>query len=96
MPLHDVKRILQFMTRPEADCGDINRLIEAQLTNVRTRLQSLQALETQLCVLRDQCGVQHQVNDCGIVQELKSAAQGAPCACHTSQSLVQAERMRTR
>lgn len=92
MPLKDVKRMLQFMTTPEADCGDINRLIEAHLHSVRARLQSLQSLEHQLCVLREQCGVQHQVHECGIVQELQSAAQGAPCACHDNQGVVRAER----
>ncbi|MAM88476.1 MAG: Cd(II)/Pb(II)-responsive transcriptional regulator [unclassified Hahellaceae] len=82
MPLQDVKRMLQFMTKPTPDCGDIDRLIEAHLANVRSRLQSLQALEVQLCSLRDQCGQPHRGDHCGIVQELKLAANGRACACH--------------
>jgi Cd(II)/Pb(II)-responsive transcriptional regulator len=82
MPLQDVRQLLTFKTTPFADCGDINRLIEKQLTNVRTRLAALHALEEQLSVLRTQCGQPLQVEKCGILQELDAAAQGDACVCH--------------
>jgi len=80
--LADVKRLLDFVAHPEADCGDIDRLIDAQLARVRARLQSMRALEQQLAALRGRCGESHQAGACGILQELVAAAHGEACACH--------------
>jgi len=82
MPLADVKRLLEFVARPEADCGDVNRLIDVHLTRVRARLASMRALEKQLAALRAQCGTNHAVRECGILDELVAAAHGEACACH--------------
>mgnify|MGYP000019291981 CR=1 FL=1 len=74
MPLADVKRLLDFITHPEVDCGEINRLIDAHLHNIRERLHSMQSLEKQLEVLRARCGDSHIVRDCGILSELVAAS----------------------
>jgi DNA-binding transcriptional MerR regulator len=84
MPLSDIKRLLDFLTRPEADCGDINYLIDAQLARTRARLKSMRALEKQLTALRTQCGENHASRDCGILHDLVAAAHGEACACHSS------------
>lgn len=80
--LADVKRLLGFVAHPNSDCGDIDRLIDAQLDRVRARLKSMQALEQQLAALRSRCGVSHVGGECGILQELVAAAHGEACACH--------------
>jgi len=80
--LADVKRLLAFVARPQANCGDIDQLIDAQLARVRARLQSMRALEKQLTVLREQCGTGRAAAQCGILHELVAAAQGEACACH--------------
>ena len=83
MPLAEIRRLLEFADHPKADCGDIDSLIDAQLGRVRARLQSMQALEKQLTVLRGQCGsAQHSEGECGILHELVAAAHGEACACH--------------
>ncbi len=82
MPLADVQRLLSFVGQPSADCGDINRLIDAHLVRVRARLKSMRALEKQLTTLRAHCEAGHTASDCGILQELVSAAHGEACACH--------------
>lgn len=82
MPLADVKRLLDFVTRPDADCGDINQLIDAQLDRVRERLRSVQALERQLVALRAQCDAQRSTRECGILHELVAASLQEDCACH--------------
>lgn len=82
MPLQEIKRLLDFVAHPEADCGDINRLIDEQLLRVRARLQSMRALERQLDALRRQCDAHHPAAECGILHELIAAAQGEACACH--------------
>ncbi|MCM5570124.1 Cd(II)/Pb(II)-responsive transcriptional regulator [Burkholderiaceae bacterium FT117] len=82
MPLDAVRRLLGFVDHPDADCGDINELIDEQLARVRARLDSLRALERQLASLSAQCREPHAARECGILQELVSAAQGEACACH--------------
>lgn len=82
MPLAGVKRLLEFVARPDADCGDVNHLIDDQLARVRARLASMRALEKQLTALRAQCAEPHAARECGILSELVSAAHGEACACH--------------
>jgi Cd(II)/Pb(II)-responsive transcriptional regulator len=82
MPLAEVKRLLDFVAHPEADCGDINRLIDEQLARVRARLKSMHALEKQLAALRARCDAGHVAAECGILHELVAAAHGEACACH--------------
>lgn len=74
MPLTDIKRLLDFVAHPEADCGDINRLIDRQLERVRVRLNSMQALERQLAALRAQCDESSTARECGILHELVVAS----------------------
>ena len=82
MPLAGVKRLLEFVARPDADCGDVNHLIDEQLARVRARLASMRALEKQLTALRAQCREHHAARECGILYELVSAAHGEAFACH--------------
>lgn len=84
--LNEVRRLLEFVAQPDADCGDIDRLIDAQLTKVRARLKSLKALEKQLASLKGRCGDSRTAGECGILQELVTAAHGEACACHPDKS----------
>ncbi len=84
VPLAEIRRLLDFVDRPDADCGDIDRLIEAQLTRVRARLKSMRALEKQLAALRSRCEAGQVAAECGILHELVAAAHGEACACHSS------------
>lgn len=78
MPLSDVHRLLDFATRPQADGGDINQLIETQITRVRDRLLGLQSLERQLIGLRAQCSSNQPAAECGILQALGTQRQSEP------------------
>jgi MerR family regulatory protein len=62
--------------------SDNDGLIDAQLSRVRARLDSMRALERQLIELRSRCQGAHVSGECGILQELVSAAHGEACACH--------------
>lgn len=81
MPLAEVGQLLQFLDEPPADCSDINRLVDEQLSRVRARLKSMRALEKQLLQLRARCADTHS-GHCGILDELVAAAHGEACACH--------------
>lgn len=82
MSLAEIRHLLDFVAHPEADCGEINRLIDAHLGRVRARLKSLHTLEKQLVALRASCATGHVAADCGILHELVAAAHGEACACH--------------
>ena len=74
MSIAEIKRLLEMLARPLADCCDVDRLIDEQLTRVRTRIKSLRALERQLSALRNCCASPHIAADCGILQELVTTA----------------------
>ncbi|MDE2598409.1 MAG: Cd(II)/Pb(II)-responsive transcriptional regulator [Rhodocyclaceae bacterium] len=82
IPLSEVQRLLEFVEHPNADCGDIDQLIDTQLAKVRARLKSLKALEKQLSSLRGRCGAKHIAGECGILHELVAAAHKEACVCH--------------
>ena len=82
IPLADIRQLINFLDQPGGDCGDIDRLIQAQLVRVRARLQSMHALEKQLTELRKSCGAPHSTTECGILHELVAAAHGEACICH--------------
>jgi len=84
IPLTEIKRLLEFVEQPNADCGDIDQLIDTQLAKVRARLKSLKALEKQLSSLRGRCGAKHIAGECGILHELVAAAHKEACVCHPS------------
>ena len=73
LPLSEIKQMLDLVAHPEADCGDINRLIDEQLARVRARLKAMRALEKQLSQLRAHCEVGHTAAECGILHELAAA-----------------------
>lgn len=85
IPLSHVRRLLDLKDRPDGDCGDINRLIDAQLEKVAERLKSLRTLERQLTELRRRCDVGHKAAECGILHELVAASHGDSCVCHREQ-----------
>jgi len=78
----DITRLVAFMGHPGADCGNINNLIDQQISKVRARLASMQALENQLTTLRSRCDDAQSGPACGILHELVAAAHGEACACH--------------
>jgi Cd(II)/Pb(II)-responsive transcriptional regulator len=88
MPLAEIKRLLDFVAHPAADCGDVDRLVAEQLARVRARLKSMRALEKQLTALRAQCNSQSSAAKCGILHELVAAAHGEGCVCHKSAAVA--------
>lgn len=86
MSLADITELLQLMETPSADGAGVDALVTKQLTRVRNRITSLQALEKQLVLLSSCCTNQeaghHLTSECPVLQELITAARGEACACH--------------
>ncbi|MDQ8038393.1 MAG: Cd(II)/Pb(II)-responsive transcriptional regulator [Pedobacter sp.] len=84
MSLEEVARILELSSQPDADCDDINRILDRHLEQVREKQQQLAELEAQLQSLRSQCDTHRRAADCGILKDLMQAASGAQCSCHST------------
>lgn len=84
MSLSDVRRLRDFQRNPSLACDDINHLLDRQIDQIRAQRMALEALEGQLRALRETCETPHPASECGILQNLQQAAEGAPCECHAS------------
>lgn len=83
MSLADVALLLDSLhSQDAARLASVDGLIDAQLSKVRARLASMQALEKQLVALKARCDADHRAHGCGILEELVAAAHGEACACH--------------
>lgn len=83
MSLSDVGVLLHSLqTEDPAEIAAVDHLIDEQLSRLRARLISMQALEAQLVALKARCDAKHEQHPCGILQELVAAAHGEACACH--------------
>ena len=82
MSLAEIGRILVLSEQPEADCDEINEILDSHLVQVRTRKEALSQLENQLISLRSRCNSHRKAADCGILQDLFTAASDATCGCH--------------
>lgn len=84
--LADIAELLRLMHNPSADGAGVDAVVSQQLTRVRQRIASLQALEKQLITLSNCCTKQeaghHLSSECPVLQELVTAARGEVCACH--------------
>jgi hypothetical protein len=93
--LADVKSLLSALDAPQDACGDVNELIDGQLSRLRARLKSMKALEKQLLQLRSACAGEHPHQSCGILKELVSAAHGEACLCHAEKPSSTLQALRT-
>jgi len=76
MSLDEVRVLLRFKDAPDANCGDVNSLLDQHIGHVSTRIRELRALEKQLKELRVRCGEARSADQCGILSGMAEAAQG--------------------
>lgn len=74
MTLDEVRVLLRFKNEPQAECGEVNALLDEHIGHVAQRIRELRALEKELRVLRARCEAPHAVVDCGILQGIEVAA----------------------
>ncbi|MEP7181779.1 MAG: MerR family DNA-binding protein [Betaproteobacteria bacterium] len=68
--LGEIRRLLGLADEPDADCGEVNALLDKHLQKVREQQRELALLERQLKALRDRCHRVQRARDCGILREL--------------------------
>ena len=78
MTLDEVRSLLKLRDAPSRDCGEINSLLDDHIGHVAQRIRELRTLEGDLKALRARCASPHPIDECGILNQLDSAAaQGA-------------------
>lgn len=72
MSLSDIEQVLILAEHPDADCNQLNILLQIYLDQVRVKRHALDALEVQLLALQGRCGESRKAGDCGILKHLVS------------------------
>ena len=74
MTLDEVRTLLRLRDSPSEDCGEVNALLDEHIGHVTHRIRELRTLQKDLTTLRARCGIPHAIEQCGILNELDSAA----------------------
>ena len=74
MTLDEVRVLLRFKDAPQADCGEVNTLLDEHIGHVAVRIRELRSLERTLHALRAQCVSPHAAMDCGILRSIEAGA----------------------
>ncbi len=74
MTLDEIRVLLRFKDQPQAECGEVNALLDQHIGHVATRIRELRQLEKQLNALREQCAGSTRAAHCGILNELVQAS----------------------
>lgn len=70
MTLDEIRTLLRFRDAPEENCAEVNALLDSHIDHVASRITELKALERELKQLRQKCGEENAVKDCGILNNL--------------------------
>jgi Cd(II)/Pb(II)-responsive transcriptional regulator len=74
MRLDEIRVLLRFKDEPQAECGEVNALLDEHIGQVASRIRELRQLEKKLKVLREQCVGMRDAGQCGILNELLQAS----------------------
>mgnify|MGYP001316355912 CR=1 FL=1 len=77
MTLDEIRVLLRHKDVPQAECGEVNALLDEHIGHVATRIHELRQLQRQLKALREQCGDVRESARCGILGGLADGAQRA-------------------
>jgi Cd(II)/Pb(II)-responsive transcriptional regulator len=74
MTLDEVRSLLRVRDLPSENCAEVNALLDEHIGHVAQRIRELRALERDLKSLRARCASPHAIEECGILNQLDSAA----------------------
>ncbi|MBL8362442.1 MAG: MerR family DNA-binding protein, partial [Rubrivivax sp.] len=74
MTLDEIRTLLRLRDAPSQDCGEVNALLDEHIGHVTHRIRELRTLQKDLKALRARCGTPHAIEQCGILNELDTAA----------------------
>lgn len=67
--LTEIRRLLKLTEAPDANCGEVDVLLDEHISNVREQRRNLAKLERDLKELRADCHPSGQVRGCGILRD---------------------------
>ncbi len=73
MSIDEIRPLLRVRDRPDADCSEVNAVLDEHIEHVGERLAELQRLKRQLLALRQRCQSASRGADCGILTGLSGA-----------------------
>ena len=73
--LTEIRRLLKLTGAPDANCGEVDVLLDEHISNVRAQRRNLAKLERELKTLRADCHPSGQVRGCGILRDSALIAQ---------------------
>jgi Cd(II)/Pb(II)-responsive transcriptional regulator len=74
MSLEEIAVLLNFKDAPQADCGNVDAVVDAHIDHVSRRIKELRGLEKELKELRALCREAHVAQECGILEGLTRAS----------------------
>lgn len=77
MSIDEIRHLLRVRDRPDADCSEVNAVLDEHIEHVGERLAELQRLKRQLLALRERCQSASRGANCGILAGLSGAQQPA-------------------
>lgn len=72
LSLDTIKQLTELFAHPQQDCGQVNAIIDAQISRVNQKIENMLALKDHLSQLRSKCQQHVRVQDCGILNQLKA------------------------
>lgn len=70
LTLKEIKQLIQLQSSPDADCDEVNNMVETHLALVESRIEELKKLHLDLIDLRHRCTSPKAVSQCGIIERL--------------------------
>lgn len=70
LTLGEIKQLILLQRSPEETCETVNDLIDKHLDVISSRISDLKALQGDLESLRQKCGNERSIKQCGILGEL--------------------------
>jgi Cd(II)/Pb(II)-responsive transcriptional regulator len=77
MALDEVRALLKFRDAPQADCVEVDALLDEHIGHVSRRIGELNVLAGELKRLRARCRTPHSSAECGILQGLEQGGSAA-------------------
>lgn len=87
MTLDEIRVLLRFKDDPQAECGEVNAMLDEHIGHVAARIRELRQLEKHLKELREQCAGVRDAGSCGILSRLTeegSRTEARSVAAHLS------------
>lgn len=66
--LAEIRRLLELAVAPDADCGEVDSMLDEHIRKVREQRRGLLKLEHALKALRADCHPSRRVNGCGMLR----------------------------